>query len=253
MIWSEKILKDKRIIVTGASSGIGRSCAVVCSSLGARIIAMGRNGERLKETMDMLAGTGHNSVACDITDSAELREKLAFLSLEGGVSGFIHSAGMERTNILKSIDADDFSDMFRINVIAGVEIARLLSAPKVYDKNGCGYVFISSVSGLYGEKGRIEYSSTKAALYGLVKSMARELAPKGIRVNCVSPGMVNTPMLQKIFSTLPEDSVASIGSRHLLGIPRPEDIANLCAYLISDLGKFMTGGNIVVDGGYSLI
>lgn len=252
MLWSDKVLTGKRVLISGASSGIGRACAVVCSSLGARIVAMGRNEERLAETISLLQGSGHQSLACDIGNSDELQAGLATLSADGSFAGFIHSAGLERTNPLKTIDVDEFTEMFQVNVAAGIEISRLISRPCSYDKSGSCHIFISSVSGIFGEKGKIEYSSTKAALIGAVKAMARELGPKGIRVNCVSPGMVETPMLQNMFSTLPEESVEAIETRHLLGIPIPEDIADLCVFLLSDLGKRITGENIIIDSGYSL-
>lgn len=252
MLWSDKVLTGKRVLISGASSGIGRACAVVCSSLGAWIVAMGRNEERLAETMALLQGFGHQSLLCDIGNSDELQVGFASLTVDGPYTGFIHSAGLERTNPLKTIDVDEFTEMFRINVAAGIEISRLISRPGSYDKNGTCHIFISSVSGVFGEKGKIEYSSTKAALIGAVKAMARELGPKGIRVNCVSPGMVETPMLQNMFSSLPEASVKTIETRHLMGIPKPEDIADLCVFLLSDLGKRITGENIIIDSGYSL-
>lgn len=252
MLWSDKVLLGKRVLISGASSGIGRSCAVVCSNLGARIVAMGRNSERLAETMGMLQGSGHQSLICDIGNSEELRATFATLTGDEPFAGFIHSAGLERTNPLKTIETADFTEMFLVNVAAGIEISKLVTKPGLYDKSGSCQIFISSVSGIFGEKGKIEYSSTKSALIGAVKAMARELGPKGIRVNCVSPGMVETPMLQKMFYALPEASVTAIETRHLLGIPTPEDIANLCAFLISDLGKSITGENIVIDSGYSL-
>lgn len=253
MIWSDHILRDKRILITGASSGIGRACATVCSQLGAQIVALGRDSQRLQETLDCLDGEGHISIECELTDSEQLHNKLTALKDSQSVSGFIHSAGIERTNPLKSIDSGSFAEMFKINVISAVQIAGIISAPKMYDKNGCGFVLISSISGRCGEKGKIEYSSTKSAIYGAVKSLAKELAAKGIRVNSISPAMVDTPMLQTVFNALPAESVQAIQARHFLGIPKPDEVANLCAYLISDLGRSITGTNITIDSGYSLV
>ncbi|MCB5284036.1 MAG: SDR family oxidoreductase [Candidatus Cloacimonetes bacterium] len=252
MLWSDKVLTGKRILISGASSGIGRACAVVCSSLGARIVAMGRNEERLAETISLLQGSGHQSLACDIGNSDELQAGFPTLSADGPLAGFIHSAGIEWTSPLKSIDPNAYANMLKVNLIAGVMIAQMLSRPKVYDKNGSSYVYISSIRGMLGEKGNIEYSSSKSAMFGMVRSMSRELASKGIRVNSVSPAMVETEMLKNVFEELPAESVAAIQTRHLLGLVEPVDVANLCAYLISDLGKAITGTNIVIDSGYSL-
>lgn len=252
MNWSDKLLQNKGILISGASSGIGKVCAVVCSRLGARIVALGRDQVRLAETLASLEGEGHLAINCELTDIKQLNEDFSALDGSFPISGFIHSAGVERTNPLKGIDADGYADMLKVNLIAGVMIAQRLSRPKILDRNGSSFVFISSISGTNGEKGKIEYSSSKSALYGMAKSMARELAGKGIRVNCVSPAMVNTPMLHRTFSELPEESVQAIKNRHLLGLIEPEEVANLCAYLISDLAKSITGTNIIIDGGYSL-
>ena len=252
MNWSDSILKDKRILVTGASSGIGRSCAILCSKLGAQIIACGRNNERLSQTMGALSGEGHISLAFEMTDEQQIEEKLSDLKGSKPISGFIHCAGIERTNPLKTIYMDDFTEMFKINVASAVLISKLITKPEMYDKKGLSIVLISSIRGLLGEKGLIEYSSTKSAVFGLVKSLAKELASKSIRVNSIVPSMVNTTMLSSVLSTLPEESVLEIERKHLLGFMEPEDIANMCVYLISGLGKRVTGTNIVVDSGYSL-
>lgn len=252
MIWSDSILKGKRIIITGASSGIGKSCAVLCSLLGAEIIACGRNKDRLSDTIASLSGSGHTSLDFELNNESAIEESLSVLRGTKAISGFIHCAGIERTNPLKSIDSGDFCEMFKTNVASAVQIAAIISSPRLYDKNGCSYVLISSVRGLLGEKGNIEYSSTKSAIFGLVKSLARELASKSIRVNSIIPSMVNTPMLSSILSSLPEESVSEIERKHLLGFMEPEDVANMCVYLISDLGKRITGTNIIVDSGYSL-
>ena len=252
MIWSDRILSEKRILITGASSGIGRVCAVICSQLGAQIVAMGRNVERLEETINNLHGEGHNLIGCDLTDSNQIQEKLSNLKTESPISGFIHCAGIEQTNPLKGIDAVAFSNMFNTNVLSAVEIIKIISSSKMRDKNGGSYVIISSVRGIVGGKGLIEYSCTKSAIYGLIKSSASELACKMIRINCISPAYVNTPMLKSLFGNLPEESIKNIESKHLLGIIEPEDVANLCVYLLSDLGRKITGTNIILDSGYLL-
>lgn len=252
MLYSDSILQGKRILITGASSGIGRSCAVLFSQLGAEIVACGRNKERLAETLAALYGSGHISLECELNNEKEIEEKLSVLRGTRPISGFIHSAGIERTNPLKTVSMDDFAEMFKINVASAVSISRFITGPGMYDKTGLSIVLISSVSGINGEKGKIEYSSTKAAILGLVKSMALELAKKGVRVNSISPAMVKSEMLDKMFQSLPENSVKSIADKHLLGIPEPIDLSNLAAFLISDLSKCITGSNVTLDSGYSL-
>jgi len=252
MNWSDSILKDKRILITGASSGIGRNCAVLCSMLGAKIIACGRNQERLSQTLDALSGEGHISLVFEMTDEQQIEDKLSDLKGSKPISGFIHCAGIERTNPLKTIYMDDFSEMFKINVASAVLISKLITKPGMYDKKGLSLVLITSVSGVMGEKGKIEYSGTKSALLGITKSLALELAVKGVRVNNICPAMVKSEMLERMFQSLPDESVDKIKSRHLLGIPDAEDVANMAAFLISDLSCHITGTSITIDSGYTL-
>ena len=252
MLWSESILQGKRILITGASSGIGRSCAILCSQLGAEIVACGRNKARLTETLAVLQGSGHVSLECELNNEKETEERFSVLRGTKPISGFIHSAGIERTNPLKTVYMDDFVEMFKTNVASAVSISKFITRPSMFDKAGLSIVLISSISGISGEKGKIEYSCTKAAVLGLVKSLAQELAGKGVRVNSISPAMVKSEMLDKMFQSLPEESVKSITDKHLLGIPEPIDVANLAAFLVSDLSKRITGSNLTLDSGYSL-
>ena len=250
--WSETLLENRRILITGASSGIGRECAIAFSNLGAHIILMGRDEERLQETLNSLSGTGHSTILCDLTLVNSIKDHLAQLKSTELISGFIHCAGIERTRPLKSFDTEDFQVMFKTNVTSAIEITRVVSARGYLEKKGASYVFISSVSGINGEKGKLEYSSSKASLFALTKSLASELAVKKIRVNCVSPAMVQTPMFKSVTESLPEDPVKSIEAKHLFGFIEPSDIANLCIYLVSDLGCKITGSNFVIDSGYTL-
>lgn len=252
MLWSDKLLQGKRILITGASSGIGRTCAILCSQLGAELIACGRNRERLDETMTALSGSGHLALAFELSSQEQIESSLAELKGSKPVAGFIHCAGIERTNPLRTISMGDFAAMFLINVASAVEITRLLARPGMFDKNGTSIVLISSVSGTQGEKGKIEYSSTKAALLGLSKALAQELSGKGFRVNTICPAMVQSEMLDRMFESLPETSVQEIRAKHLIGIPEAADIANLAAYLISDLSGHITGTDLKIDSGYSL-
>ncbi len=252
MVWSETALKGKRVLITGASSGIGRGCAILCSQLGAAIIACGRNEQRLADTISKLSGSGHVSMAFELNDEQNIEEEIKKLKGSAPISGFIHSAGIERTNPLKTIYMDDYVEMFKTNVAAAATITQQITKPRMYDKNGLSVVLISSVSGLCGERGKAEYSSTKAALSGLTKSLALELSGRKIRVNSICPAMIRTEMLDRMFDNLPEESVADIERRHLLGIPDVQSVANLAVYLISNLSKHITGTNIVLDSGYSM-
>jgi NAD(P)-dependent dehydrogenase (short-subunit alcohol dehydrogenase family) len=245
-------LKGKNIFITGASSGIGKECAIKAAQLGARVVLVARNQERLKQTLDSLSNDKHLYFPCDVTIS-DLLEEVVRQAVEklGKISGFIHSAGIEATIPLRNMNRGKFEEMFSVNVLAAFEIARLLSNKKYLDPAGSSFIFIGSVMGMLGEPGKVAYGSSKAALIGGTKSMAIELAPKNTRVNCIMPGVVETEMSAKLFQTIPEPSRQEIIKKHPLGLGQPGDIAHLCMFLLSDASRWITGSTIPIDGGYS--
>jgi NAD(P)-dependent dehydrogenase (short-subunit alcohol dehydrogenase family) len=245
-------LKGKNIFITGASSGIGKACAVKAAQLGANVVLVARDRERLKQTLDSLAGDNHLYFPCDVTISDHLEEVVRQAAEKlGKISGFIHSAGIEATIPLRNMTRGKFEEMFSVNVLAAFEIARLLSKKMYLDPRGSSFIFIGSVMGIRGEPGKVAYSSAKAALIGGAKSMAIELAPKNIRVNCIMPGVVETEMSAKLFQAVPEHSKQEIIKKHPLGLGQPEDIAHLCMFLLSSAARWITGSAIPIDGGYS--
>ncbi len=246
-------LKNKNLLITGASSGIGRQCAITFSQLGANIILIARNKERLKDTFNKLEKGNHLIISQNITEYNKL-EEIVNTSVEkiGKISGFVHSAGIEITLPLRNIQPSYYEKMFSVNVIAGFELAKIISKKKYLDKNGTSFVFISSVMGILGQAGKIGYCSSKGALISGSKAMALELVKKNIRVNCILPGVVKTEMSNKMFENLPEESKKSIVNMHPLGLGKPEDIASACAFLLSDAARWITGTNLIVDGGYSV-
>ena len=246
-------LKGKVILITGASSGIGRMCAIIASMLDASIILIGRDAEKLNQTLGNLKPGNHLTYSYDLNDVSGIEEIIAECTLKvGKINGFIHSAGIELTKPLLTLHAKDFQDLFNINVIAAFELAKQISKKKYCSPEGASYIFISSVTGKIGEPGKIAYSSSKAALIGGSKSMAKELANRNIRVNCILPGIVQTELTDKMFKSIPEDSVRKIIEKHPLGIGTPEDIAYCASFLLSDLARWITGASIVIDGGYSI-
>lgn len=245
-------LSNKNIIITGASSGIGRECAITFSQLGANVILIARNEERLKQTFNKLSKGNNFVIVQDITKYNKLEEIVSnAVKKVGKISGFVHSAGMEMTLPLRNMTPSYYEDMFAINVISGLELARIISNKKYLDKNGASFVFISSVMGILGQLGKVGYCSSKGALLSGAKAMALELAKKNIRVNCVLPGVVETEMSNKMFENLSEDSKKAIIEMHPLSLGKPQDIANACAFLLSDASRWITGTNLIVDGGYS--
>ena len=246
-------LKNKNIIITGASSGIGRQCARTFSQLGANIILIARNKERLKDTYNKLEKGNHLIISQDITKYDELEEVVnAAVDKVGKISGFVHSAGIEMTLPLRSMQTSYYEKMFSINVIAGFELARIISKKKYLSEDGASFVFISSVFAMMSQPAIVAYSSSKGALISGVKSIALELVKKKIRANCISPGQIkSTRMTENIFNKLSKEEKAKRIKMYPLGLGEPEDIANACAFLLSDASRWITGINLIVDGGYS--
>lgn len=245
-------LNNKNIMITGASSGIGKQCAITFSQLGANVILVARNKERLEQTFNKLDKGNHITFAQDLNEYDKLEEIInASVGKIGRISGFVHSAGTEMILPLKGMQPSYYEKMFAINVIAGFEIAKIISKKRYLDEKGASFVFISSIMGILGQPGRVGYCSSKGALISGAKAMALELAKKNIRVNCILPGVVNTEMSNEMFQRLSEESKKEIIDMHPLGLGMPEDIANASAFLLSDAAKWMTGSDLIIDGGYS--
>ncbi|MGA1791375.1 MAG: SDR family NAD(P)-dependent oxidoreductase [bacterium] len=245
-------MKDRNIVITGASSGIGRECALACCSAGAHVVLIDKDDKGLRETQASLAGTGHLSYCQDITRFESL-EGIIAASVEklGEISGLIHAAGIEMTMPFRVLKPALFNQVFSVNVIAGIELARTITKKRYISSDGASLVYIASVMGINGQPGKTAYCASKGALIAAVRSMALELAPNNIRVNAVSPGVVDTPMSQKLFSEIPEAAQQAVISMHPLGLGRPDDIAQACLFLLSDAARWITGTNLIIDGGYS--
>ena len=245
-------LTDKVIIITGASSGIGRSCAIGCSKQGAKIALIGRDERKLKETLSLLSGKGHHIYIQDITQYNELAELVSNIREDMGVlSGFIHSAGIEIVLPLKLTEPKHFNEAFAVNVISAFEFVKQIIKKKNINPEGASIIFIASIMGVVGQPTKTVYSATKGALIAGSKSLALELARNKIRVNCISPGMVKTGMSQALLDKVTPEALLEIQKVHPLGIGEPEDIAATCVFLLSDSAKWITGTNVIVDGGYT--
>lgn len=246
------ILYNKKIVVTGASSGIGAAIAELCAELGAKVLLLGRDEKRLNQIWSRLKGEGHVVLATDITSYDLLEEYLtAVLKTFGQVDGMVHSAGIEMTRPLKMLKPKNLSDVFEINVTAGLNLARILTKSNNWCADGGSIVYISSIVGEVGQPGKIGYSASKGALIAAAKSMALEFATKRIRVNCILPGMVRTPMSESLLESLSNEARDNIEKMHPLGIGRVEDVSGACCFLLSDVSKWVTGTSMIIDGGYS--
>ncbi len=245
-------LQGKTIVITGASSGIGRQCAIQCSRMGARIVAIARDQARLAEVISALEGTGHEAISLDLSNLEDIPGVVNLILLHHGkADGFIHSAGIEKTAPSKLLTPSDYETLLRVNTLSGFEMARHLCQIKHFS-NGGSVVFIASITSLIARSGLAAYSTSKGALVSGARVLALEYAKRRIRVNSISPGTIKTPLMENYLSTLSAEDYRKRTDGFPLGLGEPSDIANACVYLLSDASRWVTGQNLVVDGGYTI-
>lgn len=244
-------LQNKVIIVTGASSGIGAQCAIDCSKMGAKVVLIARNEERLKLTLSQMEGEGHLIKPYDLTVIDGIKGLLSSIVEETGkVDGFVHAAGIEISKPVKLLSMDDYNTVFKTNALSGFEFIHQLSSIKNMNKGG-SIVLIASITGVIGRGSVSAYAASKGAMISACKSMALEFAKKQVRVNCVSPGTILTPLMQNYLSELDEEARLKRVDGFPLGLGEPSDISNACIYLLADASRWITGQNLILDGGYT--
>ena len=246
-------LEQKTILVTGASSGIGRQCAIDCSKMGAKVVLIARNEEQLNMTLSQMDGNGHFIVVQNLTDFNRIPTLIKdIVSQIGPLDGVLHCAGISNTEPLKLVGIERLEEFFRTNVFGAIELTREICKVKNISKKGASIIFFSSVMGVVGESCKVTYSLTKGALISGVRSLAVEYAPKNIRFNCVSPGIIETPINTNQAYLKDPELRAQFEAKHLLGLGKTTDISNACIYLLSDASRWVTGQNLIVDGGYTV-
>jgi len=239
-------LEGKRILITGASSGIGRETAIMASKLGAKVVLMGRDEKRLAESLGMLEGNGHTVISLELKNYEEYSEAFKQIRKSGEkLSGLVHCAGIAKVIPIKVASAQSIHEMFDVNFISFMELVKHYS--KKTNSEGGSIVSISAINAHYPQKCMSIYAATKGALEMASASLAVELFDKDIRVNTVVAGPIATPMAETFGETSGEES--NIVGRQLMSLGTPGDIANMVTYLLSDAAKFITGRNIYVDGG----
>lgn len=246
-------LTNEKIIVTGASSGIGRQIAIDCSRMGAKVIAIARDEVRLRETISLCNNPSlHTFYSYDlkiIDGIADLVKRI--VNDCGKVNGFVHSAGIEKTAPLKLLSHNDFESIMKTNAYSGFEFVRQLSQ-KRYSEDASHFVFITSITAVVGRLGVSAYSASKGAIVSAIKPMAMELCHRNHCVNCISPGTILTPMMQHFLKELTPEQYEKRVEGYLLGLGQCSDISNACIYLLSDASRWVTGQNFIVDGGYTV-
>ncbi len=243
-------LNDKVVLVTGASSGIGRQTAISVAEMGAQVVVSGRDEQRLQQTLEALGEGGHLALAGDLRNKEFVEELAGFCPV---LNGIVHCAGILHPFPIRFLSEKEVDDMFDINYKAPVLLtARLLKKKKVADS--ASFVFISSISTLYRPYyGGALYAGSKNALESFSKVLAVEHAPKKIRSNCISPAIVKTPIFDEYMGGVADqENVDAYEKKYPLGFGEPADVANAAIYLLSDASRWMTGTTLFLDGGLML-
>ena len=241
-------LADRHVLVTGASSGIGRETAILLSKCGAVVSFVGRREEALKQTLNELEGSGHHYYCCDLSVTDNIADLVhSVVNNTSPVDGFIHCAGIGCNLPISYTKTETIESLMRTNFYSFAELIRLLSKKNNYN-HGASFIGVSSVASIKGDKSQGAYAASKAAMNAYIHPASKELANKKIRVNTVAFGVIKTEAYKKFLESGGQDSALE---NQYLGYGEPSDAANLLVYLVSDASRLITGTTIICDGGYT--
>lgn len=239
-------LEDKKILVTGSSSGIGKSISLKLSERGANLIITGRNKDRLEDTFNRLEGNDHELISADLT----LQSDLARVAIESDqLDGVVFCAGIVQYMPAKQLDLSSLDEIFNVNFKSQIALYQQLHINKKIKKNA-SLVFVSSISALSAVPATLAYATSKAAINSAVRILASELSKLGVRVNSISPGLIETSLLDN--SGLDKGIFDKNATKYPLGSGKCDDVANAAIFLLSDASRWITGIDLVVDGGFML-
>ena len=245
--------QGKVVLVSGASSGIGNATAAMLGRQGAKLILVGRDLTKLKRTAENLQVSEYRILKLDLTKSETIVPAVEKVSREFGlIYGLCHAAGVAQTLPLRSTKPEQIRAILDVNLLAGIELAKAVTRRGIMEPEGGSILFLSSIYGIIGKPGVVGYSASKGAIAAAARSMAVELAKRNIRVNVLSPGLVWTDMTQDAFSILPDENLKQIEADHLLRTGMPEDVARAAVFLLAPQNSWITGTNLVIDGGYTV-
>jgi NAD(P)-dependent dehydrogenase (short-subunit alcohol dehydrogenase family) len=249
-MFKQDCLAGRTFLVTGASSGIGKASAELLAGCGARVIASGRDAERLERVRAGLHGEGHIASPATLSDADTAAAWIRDLVTEHGpLDGIFHSAGTELIRPVRLTKQAQIDEVMGSSLFAAFGIARA-AAQRGAMNDGGSLVFMSSVAGSAGQAGMAAYSAAKAGIDGLVRSLACEFAPRRIRANAIAAGAVQTAMHERLVRGADASAMSAYEQSHLLGFGEPGDIANAVLFLLGDSARWITGTTLVVDGGY---
>jgi NAD(P)-dependent dehydrogenase (short-subunit alcohol dehydrogenase family) len=236
-------LEGRRILVTGASSGIGRQVAISCAQMGASVVLTGRNAVRLEETRAQLVGDAHRLITADLAEADAVDRVVASV---GELNGVVHSAGIAKLAPFRMLSDKHLDDVLGINLRAPLLLTRALLAKRTLQP-GSSIVFVGAIASEIGPVATAAYAASKAALLAAARSLAQEVAKQQIRANVISPGYVRTPLLEELGRT--GARIDDLLEHVPLGLGEPEDVANTVVFLLSDASRWMTRSLVIVDGG----
>lgn len=241
-------LEGRTILVTGASSGIGRSIAIECSKMGATVVVTARNEARLQETLGMMAGDGHQAVCADLSNEESI---VSLVEQLPQLNGIVHNAGMAHRSPCKMVKKEQMEQVMQTNFEGPVLLQKYLMKKKKVEKEA-SIVFIASRAPFAPASGNAIYAASKGAMLGYAKCLGLEVAPQKIRVNSICPAMIWTGLVAKDAEQTGEDYNAVQKRYPLKRFGKPEDVAYLAVYLLSDAAQWMTGSKIDITGGGEL-
>jgi len=250
-IFSKDCLVGGSYLVTGASSGIGRAAALLIAECGGKVILGGRDESRLRDTyLSLKSGPAHVLSVRDLVDADQTAEWVKELVVSvGPITGVFHAAGVDLIRPTRMTKQADLNTVFGASIFAAFGIARAVSQKNTLVDGG-SVIFMSSVAGSTGQVGMTAYSASKAAIDGMVRSLACEMAPKRVRVNSIAAAAVKTEMHERMAKGSTCEVQTAYEKMHLLGFGNPSDIACAVVFLLSEASKWITGTNMIVDGGY---
>lgn len=240
------MLSGKTVLITGANRGIGKAIALCCAKHGARLLLHARNQNSLEALTDQLRGDGHEveCLAGDLASAGSSREIMQRVMHLGGLNVLVNNAGVFQAGPIAMLKIEELQQLFQVNLFSAIELIQY--AGRLIQRHGGGSIInISSIMGSEGEVGQSAYSASKAAIHGLTRSLAKEFAPIGIRVNAVAPGLIDTEMAQSADRDKLVERIEKIALRR---IGRPEEVAEAVAFLASDRASYISGQILGVDG-----